>query len=111
MPNRIPIRRVRIGPPRRGRVQDDAYLAWLRTLPCIACATLRYVEAAHVGPRGISQKCHDRQALPICSEHHWRGAKSVHVLGRKFWEVWGLDRYRLIAEHNQQYEDQVKEQI
>jgi hypothetical protein len=103
---RMPVRKMRIGPPRKGLVIDEAYLRWIRKLPCICCGTLRYVEAAHVGRRGLGQKCSDREALPICEKHHRTGPEAAHVLGRKFWAVWGLDRYRLIEEHNREYEQE-----
>lgn len=104
MRGRTPVRKERAGPPRRGSEYDDAYLRWVRTLACIVCGTLDWIEAAHVGPRGLGQKCPDRQALPICSRHHQRGRDSVHVLGRSFWDHWKLDRFALIAAHNAEYD-------
>ena len=106
MKQRLPVRKMRIGPPRRGLVIDEAYLAFIRKLPCIVCGAVRYVEAAHVGARGLGQKCSDREALPMCPAHHRTGPDAYHVLGGKsFWKVWGLDRFRLIEEHNRQYEE------
>lgn len=32
-----PPRRRRPGPPRRGRARNEAYLKWIRTLPCVCC--------------------------------------------------------------------------
>jgi hypothetical protein len=62
------------------------------------------IEAAHVGERGLGQKCPDRQTLPLCIEHHTAGPHSHHKLGRGFWSFWKLDRYELIAEFNARYE-------
>jgi hypothetical protein len=108
MPSRLPVRKMRIGPPRKGLVLDESYLAFIRKLPCVVCGSLKWIEAAHVGARGLSQRCSDRQTLPLCPAHHRTGPQAAHVLGRKFWTVWGLDRYRLIAEHNELYERQMK---
>ena len=91
-------------PPKNDPRRDSAYLAWLRKLPCIVCGKQRFVEAAHVGERGLGQKCPDRQALPLCSWHHRMGPESQHVLGRNFFQKHGLNRFNLIAEYNRKYE-------
>ena len=106
--NRTPIRKQRIGPPRSGLVLDSDFRKWLRKQPCIVCGRTRYVEAAHVGPRGLSQKCSDREELPLCDLHHWRGPLCHHVLQRKFWIYWKLDRWALIAWFNERYDREVK---
>jgi len=105
--------------PRRGPAKDPAYLDWLRTLPCCVCAAWREIfseqhtqadqktatEAAHVGARGLGQKCDDdREALPICERHHRTGALAQHKLGKKFWTYHGLDRDALIAEYNRRFD-------
>lgn len=100
--------------PRPDPRRDPAYLRWIRKLPCVVCAAWAlkisgyygWTEAAHVGERGLGQKCADTEALPLCVWHHRMGPKSVHVLGRKFWEFWKLDRYQLIAKHNQRFQKQ-----
>lgn len=89
------------------RKRDLAYMAWIRSLACVCCGTRSYVEAAHVGPKAFGQKCPDRQTLPLCRTHHRIGRDSVHVLGRKFWTIWNLDRDQLIRELNDAYETQV----
>jgi len=94
---RCPVRKIRVGPPRKGRVHDEEYLAWIRKQPCICCGTRRYVEAAHVGMRGLGMKCSDYEALPLCPAHHVQGPESQHVLQKRFWPHWGLDRLKLIA--------------
>ena len=51
--------------PRHDPRRDSSYLRWLRILPCIVCCQWNLptnrqsgpVEAAHVGERGIGQKC------------------------------------------------------
>lgn len=110
--------------PRRGAVKDPAYLEWLRTLPCCVCAEWHGnatnaiaglhqpiqhspTEAAHVGARGLGQRCDDREALPICTGHHRTGPLAHHILGKKFWSYHGLDRERLIAEYNHTFDSSI----
>ncbi len=61
-------------------------------------------EAAHVGLRGLRQKCSDRETLPLCAEHHRTGPDAHHVLGKKFWEHHGIDREVWIAAYVERYE-------
>jgi hypothetical protein len=61
-------------------------------------------EAAHVGDRGLSQKCPDRQAIPLCKWHHTEGPESHHRLGKQFWATWGIDRDALLAQLQERYE-------
>ena len=110
--------------------KDPDYLDWIRTLPCVCCVGLerflrlvagtqtwldvaklienqRYpTEAAHVGQRGLSQKCPDRQAIPLCELHHTRGRESHHRLQKKFWSFWFIDRDALIAELNSRFKEE-----
>lgn len=103
MTPRCPVRRVRVGNPRRGLVLDARYLAWIRRQPCVCCGARRYIEAAHVGARGLGQKCSDYETLPLCGNHHVQGPESHHVLGKNFFGHWGLDRNALIEKLNRQY--------
>src|SRR5215469_2831194 len=65
--------------------RDSKYLRWIRTLPCVVCGSTRYIEAAHTGPHGISQKSPDSSAIPLCVVHHRTANDSYHNLGpRKF---------------------------
>lgn len=103
--------------------KDPAYLAWLHTLPCVICEGLRLMlldagfvgdmrtlqstktEAAHVGERGLSQKCPDREAIPLCGfAHHREGPASAHKLGKSFWKYWKLDRGTVIEALNAKYD-------
>ena len=102
---RCPVRRIRIGGPRRGLIVDDAYRAWIRRQACVCCGSRRYIECAHVGIRGLGVKSSDFETLPLCSSHHVQGPESHHALGRKFFEYWNLDRYALIAALNKRYMD------
>ena len=72
--------------------RDAQYLAWIRTLPCAVCGSMRGIEASHTGPHGLGQKSSDYAAIPLCSRHHRTGPDSYHKLGpRKFSEVHRLD--------------------
>jgi hypothetical protein len=56
-------------PPARSK----AYLAFVRTHPCISCGKEGPSEADHVGPRGVGQKTSDYRCVPLCSAcHRWR---------------------------------------
>ena len=91
--------------------RDPAYLKWLHGEPCFICYLFRLeqngrTEAAHVGDRGLSQKCPDSQALPCCAWHHRTGPESLHRLGGKFWQRWGLDKAELITAYRKKYEEE-----
>lgn len=102
-------------------MKDAKYLEYIRSLPCAICVLLAGLieanhgvsrlnqlsktEAAHVGERGLSQKCSDRETIPLCGiEHHREGKYSNHKLGKKFWEYWKLDRDELVTELQQAYD-------
>ncbi len=108
---------------RTGR--DPARLKWIRSLPCVCCfafmhawnfteywkrrdAAHRYSEAAHVGERGLSQKCSDAETIPLCGEHHRTRKYSAHRLGKNFWAHWGIDKQKLLAELQTAYESSIE---
>lgn len=68
------------------------------------CEEMYRTEAAHVGQRGLSQKCSDRETIPLCAFHHRTGPESHHRLGKLFWKHHGLDRYELIRELQSQFD-------
>ena len=51
-------------------IRSEDYKRWIRSWPCLVCATRRQVEAAHTGPHGIGQKASDLQTVPLCKKHH-----------------------------------------
>ena len=104
-PKRKRIPSVRKGKPRKGPMRDPAFLRWLRTQACFICADMierrvfvagkpwsqeTATEAAHVGDRGLGQKCSDHEAVPMCAWHHRLGGDSHHKIGKKFWEHHGF---------------------
>ncbi len=121
-PTRSPVRKRRPGK-RRGSLKDRAYLAWLHELPCVVCilpwklwlsgvvysnVQTSATEAAHVGTRGLGQKCSDRETIPLCGACHRTGRDSQHVLGKKFFQHHGLDKDKIIAELNRLYDEETK---
>jgi hypothetical protein len=58
-------------------------------------------EAAHVGTRGLGQKCPGWQRVPLCGEEHHRlGPLSHHVLGKGFWSHHWLDMSAMVENYN-----------
>jgi hypothetical protein len=70
--------------------RDPEYLAWIRGWTCVVCRITSEtgslfadrVEAAHMGPHGISQKASDYTCIPLCAHHHRTGRYSAHRLGK-----------------------------
>lgn len=110
--------------------KDPAYLVWIRSLLCLICFRSVWLEmitrgevwrmsrehncytrldagteAAHVGARGLSQKCTDREAVPLCRLHHTQGVDSHHRRGKMFWAIHELCRAEIIAALNRDYEE------
>lgn len=89
--------------------KDPAYRAFIAAQPCFICRLFKQyqqtrTEIAHVGERGLSQKCPDRETLPACAWHHRLGPESLHRLGVKFWQRWGLDKAKLLAEYQYRFQ-------
>jgi len=83
--------------------RSAAYLAWIRTLPCIApgCGHEGNDVAAHHEPKpgqsATGMKCGDDRALPLCSRHHTGSKDARHNMSRAaFWKH--LDVELLIKE-------------
>lgn len=103
----LPIPRKR-REPRANRHDDPARLAFIRTLPCFICEAYRLLqksktEAAHIGQRGIGQKCSDTEAAPLCAHHHRTGEFSHHRIGKRFWIFWKVERMEMILKYQRLY--------
>jgi len=87
---------------RRGPTRNWKYRAWIRTLPCAACGSTRYVEAAHTGSDGgTSQKASDYSSIPLCTWCHHAGPESYHRIGREAFELLhGIDCRQLVKRLN-----------
>lgn len=101
------------------------YWEWVGAQPCVVCRKERDsviecfggeakgniqcspTEVAHVGVRGLRQKCDPREVLPLCGVlHHRLGPYSHHRLGKRFWEFHGLDREALLRQYQERYESE-----
>lgn len=90
-------------PQRKPRIQHPAYLAGIRSLPCIICGTNHDVEAAHIRfscrpagkpLTGAGQKPHDCWTLPLCAQHHQWGPDAQHLSKhseREWWRAHDID--------------------
>lgn len=71
---------------------DETYLCWIRGLPCCVCGCEptdddpTHPHHATLLGRGKSQKAHDHETMPFCSEHH----RSFHSL-TGFFDGWTRD--------------------
>ena len=101
--------------PRRYVVPAEvrAYWEWIREQPCAVpgCGVRRLppfrnplMDVAHVGVRGIGQKCSGWEVIPLCRKHHRRGyPQSHHTLGKRFWSFNGLEREQSIRHYKALY--------
>lgn len=132
IPRSSPLRRTAIKrrAPRKRAGEDLKYQAFIRSLPCFICYWPLYVagiiyecidagmvfhvmdpstqksmtEFAHLGERGLGQKCLDSEGGPLCAEHHREGPESSHgPLGKNFFEYHGVDKEALFRSLNEAY--------
>jgi len=92
---------------RTPRVRDEAFLRYVRTLPCTACGHAPPSQAAHIrfsdaatgnlNP-GVGAKPSDSRAVPLCSGCHLDDNDAQHRVGeRKFWARVGKNPYEIAA--------------
>jgi hypothetical protein len=91
----------------RDKREFRPYIDWLSKQPCAACGRWP-VEIAHGAPKAFGQKSSFRDAIALCPDHHRINRDSAHVMGRFFWEHWGLDRAELVAKYHTLYQAQQK---
>lgn len=96
-----PLRRYSLKP-RRGRVEDPKYLAWIRTLPCVVqdrdCRGR--IDPHHVGRFGRGRD-NDYNAIPLCRRHY----DLIHEIHRRaFAARFALSFEAAIAGLNDEYE-------
>lgn len=92
--------------PKPRREKNAAYLAYVRSLPCLAAPAgdcCDAVEAHHVPPIGggkVGSKTDDRRTAPLCGYHH----RWYHTMGKLTFEVvYLLDLEREIARIQRQF--------
>lgn len=85
---------------------DPKYKAWIASLACsVPGCGLGPIHVCHVGERGFSNRCADRETAPFCEIHHQDNRLGMHGrLGRNFWQHYGLDQDELIADLNCRYD-------
>ena len=96
-PQRRAASSTRKGPPR-----DEAYLAWIREMPCVACRIEGRSEAAHTGTDGgMSQKASDYSCVPLCADCHRQASGAYPRIGKRaFEERRGLPFARMVERLN-----------
>ena len=100
---RSPVRKRR-SKPRRGRIKDERYLAWMAQQPCMISgkpATVHHV-------RFFGSCKDDRRTLPLAPEYHQiqAGPLSIEVLGKsRFEAMHGVSIEAKILEYQRAYLD------
>lgn len=96
-------------PTNKKRARDMDYMAWVKTLPCLACGAKAPSEAAHTGPRGLGQKAPDSQVIPLCAEDHRTGRNALDRIGpAAFQKMYSIDFAGVVADLNRRYGARVK---
>ena len=80
------------------------HLRRVKELECVVCG-LSPCDAHHIRERkGMGQKAHDMETIPLCKEHH-QGDSGFHALGRETWEnIYGKQRDHVNATQRKLYE-------
>lgn len=74
--------------------RSKEHLAFVRSLPCCVSGRTFCVEAAHVGRRGMGQKCSDFETIPLNALYH----REQHRIGlRAFQRIYELDIPAVLA--------------
>ena len=85
---RIRIRRKK----RRGPPRDWRYRDFIHSLECTTCGAPPRSEVAHIGSRGMGQKCSDYETIPLCTSCHLTSQYAYHRLGKVAFEAfWDMD--------------------
>lgn len=67
--------------PKPTRRIDEAYIEWIKSLPCAICGRVGISDPHHVnyaGRGGMGTKADDDRAIPLCHYHH----VEAHNMGR-----------------------------
>lgn len=85
-------------PRRSERVVDEAFLAFVRTLPCASCGDELGVQAHHAGPHPLGRKASDDTAIPLDGPCHGAlhdgRAKFADQPRRRRWEALVIEATR-----------------
>jgi hypothetical protein len=80
----------------------EHFREWIHAQPCVVCGR-HSPEGAHVGLRGLSNKCSDTEMLPLCGADHAEQHKD-----RYFWAKRGLAKETILDETHLRYLEEVK---
>lgn len=96
---------------RQPRVKDDAFLRFVRTLPCTTCGRAPPSQAAHIRmgslaydkrPTGAGEKPSDKWVTPLCAGCH---LGEQHGMGeRAFWEAHKIDPFAVAKKTFEKFE-------
>lgn len=88
--------------PRRGRIEDPAYLRWIRSLGClIANRDCRgSSDPHHVGHFGQARR-NDHKAVPLCRIHH---DENERLNNQPFEEKYGIEFHAEIVRLQTEYQ-------
>jgi hypothetical protein len=83
----------------QGEGREPAYLAAVRTLPCLSCgmepseaAHVRFASAAYGKASGLGKKPEDRWVLPLCASDHRLARTAQHNRNEHaFWADLGIN--------------------
>jgi hypothetical protein len=81
-------------------VRDAEYRRFIKRLPCAACLKTWWIDPAHTGPHGTSQKACDLTCIPLCRRCH----DLYDANPRQFAERHQLDIPALIRRFKEFYE-------
>lgn len=94
--------------PKRPRIHEPQFLAFIRTKPCCTCGNDKS-EAAHIRsgsiaydkpPTGMQEKPSDKWALPQCRSCH----RTQHDMNElEYWRLRGIDPFALAQTYYAQY--------
>lgn len=103
---------------RQPRIENAAFLAFVRRKSCCVCGEPAPSQAAHIRfgnleigkrPTGIGEKPSDRWAVPLCADCHLNTPGAQHNIGeKKFWARAGIDPFALAAKLYAQFERQTQ---
>ena len=81
-------------------IRNPLYLRFIKRLPCVGCGKKWWIDPAHTGPHGTSQKACDLSCIPLCRKCH----REFDAAPRKFAEAKKLDIPALIVLFNSFWE-------
>lgn len=116
MNRRAWIRKIR-SKPRRGRIRDKHYLAWIHTQPCIVSGMIHIERSAHVEAHHVrrhGEQKNDYRTVPLLARFHRLtsgGELTVEHGKQRFEQAYGVNIEAEIARLNAKYEAEMLRKI